>query len=402
MAHVDGTDVGPPVDGAVVEDADPASLGEVGLVPRGRAEPARRSSDLVVQRPDRPVDPSDDPSSVLVERAVLVALPPPVGEPLRRGIGRELRPGCTTELGVLGVGRGPHDGELLDGRVADDVDEVVARPGGEGEVAVARRGGTWSSKGWWGARTAPRSSVGAGARSGTGVVSNVHRYLTLLIVDAPPSTERREPRMRVELQCAESLVVLGEERHYGRAATRPHMSSPTLSRRIQRLERQHGATLLARGATGVLTLTPAGSRRSATSVPCSPCPTRAGSRTRTASTWRRRWSCRCCTTRVSLRSSWPRSGSETSARLSHAPRVLVVARDSRTVFEHVARSHGAIIIHAPQREELPAGARALPVPVGPWSGVHPMALQSPSRSAGVVPDLEAGCRAWSGTVGLPR
>lgn len=64
--------------------------------------------------------------------------------------------------------------------------------------------------------------------------------------------------MRVELQRAESLVVLGEELHYGRAATRPHMSSPTLSRRIQRLERQHGATLLARGATGVLTLTPAG------------------------------------------------------------------------------------------------------------------------------------------------
>lgn len=64
--------------------------------------------------------------------------------------------------------------------------------------------------------------------------------------------------MHVDLECAESFVVLSEEMHYGRAATRLYVTSPALSRRIQRLERQLSATLLVRGPTGVLVLTPAG------------------------------------------------------------------------------------------------------------------------------------------------
>ncbi len=64
--------------------------------------------------------------------------------------------------------------------------------------------------------------------------------------------------MHVDLQCAESFVVLSEEMHYGRAAARLFVTSPALSRRILRLERQLSATLLVRGPTGVLVLTSAG------------------------------------------------------------------------------------------------------------------------------------------------
>lgn len=64
--------------------------------------------------------------------------------------------------------------------------------------------------------------------------------------------------MHVDLQCAESFVVLGEELHYGRAAARLYITSPALSRRIQRLEHQLSVTLLVRGSSGVLVLTSAG------------------------------------------------------------------------------------------------------------------------------------------------
>lgn len=66
--------------------------------------------------------------------------------------------------------------------------------------------------------------------------------------------------MHVDLECAESFVALGTDLHYGRAAAHLHLSPPALSRRIQRLEHQLGATLLVRGPSGVTALTAAGRR----------------------------------------------------------------------------------------------------------------------------------------------
>lgn len=52
-------------------------------------------------------------------------------------------------------------------------------------------------------------------------------------------------------------MAVAEELHFGRAATRLHMSQPPLSRAIKQLEADVGALLLARSSTGV-TLTPVG------------------------------------------------------------------------------------------------------------------------------------------------
>jgi hypothetical protein len=52
-------------------------------------------------------------------------------------------------------------------------------------------------------------------------------------------------------------VVVAEERHFGRAAARLHMTQPPLSRAIKQLETDPGALLVHRSAPGV-TLTPAG------------------------------------------------------------------------------------------------------------------------------------------------
>lgn len=60
-----------------------------------------------------------------------------------------------------------------------------------------------------------------------------------------------------ELSHLRSFVVVAEELHFGRAATRLHMTQPPLSRQIQLLEHQVGAELLDRTNRNVR-LTPAG------------------------------------------------------------------------------------------------------------------------------------------------
>ena len=64
--------------------------------------------------------------------------------------------------------------------------------------------------------------------------------------------------MELDLTEVHSFTVLAREGHFGHAAQTLHVSVSGLTKRIQRLERRLGTTLVERGPGGVVAITPAG------------------------------------------------------------------------------------------------------------------------------------------------
>ncbi|RFU37518.1 LysR family transcriptional regulator [Actinomadura logoneensis] len=71
----------------------------------------------------------------------------------------------------------------------------------------------------------------------------------------PPADFRTPPPADLDLRLVRCFTVLAEHRHFGRAAAALHLTQPSLSRQLRRLERDVGARLLDR--------TPQGSRLTA-------------------------------------------------------------------------------------------------------------------------------------------
>ena len=76
-------------------------------------------------------------------------------------------------------------------------------------------------------------------------------------MDQRPDFDSEATRRVLSLESVRKFAVVAEERHFGRAAARLHMTQPPLSRAIRQLERELGADLLERTVRGVA-LTPAG------------------------------------------------------------------------------------------------------------------------------------------------